>query len=170
MSSKVYTHNYKKRKTQKSKSKSETQQTKRKKKRESACVPAEMVAHKIRVFGEIDGLEGEPPEALTAVDSFVLCGGGASATWLRSPLPVHCDVLDKTLLLLCSLVPQFRKGKLVITNPKPKSYATNIYYTLSLSLSLSLKSQHTVSLFLSLFADQFFLRDFRIFFFFNLRF
>ena len=127
------------------------------------CVPAEMVAHKIRVFGEIDGLEGEPPEALTAVDSFVLCGGGASATWLRSPLPVHCDVLDKTLLLLCSLVPQFRKGKLVITNPKPKSYATNTYYTLSLSLSLSLslKSQHTVSLFLS----QFFLRDFRIFFF-----
>ena len=163
MSSKVYTHNYKKRKTQKSKS--ETQQTKRKKKRESVCVPAEMVAHKIRVFGEIDGLEGEPPEALTAVDSFVLCGGGASATWLRSPLPVHCDVLDKTLLLLCSLVPQFRKGKLVITNPKPKSYATNTYYTLSLSLSLSLKPQHTVSLFLSLFADQFFVRDFRIFFF-----
>ena len=118
------------------------------------CVPAEMVAHKIRVFGEIDGLEGEPPEALTAVDSFVLCGGGASATWLRSPLPVHCDVLDKTLLLLCSLVPQFRKGKLVITNPKPKSYATNTYYTLSLSLSLSLslKSQHTVyfSLFLQI--------------------
>ena len=164
MSSKVYIHNYKKRKTQKSKSKSETQQTKRKKKRESVCVPAEMVAHKIRVFGEIDGLEGEPPEALTAVDSFVLCGGGASATWLRSPLPVHCDVLDKTLLLLCSLVPQFRKGKLVITNPKPKSYATNTYYTLSLSLSLS--SRSTQCLCFSLFL----LRDFRIFFFFNLRF
>ena len=146
MSSKVYTHNYKKRKTQKSKSKSETQQTKRKKKRESVCVPAEMVAHKIRVFGEIDGLEGEPPEALTAVDSFVLCGGGASATWLRSPLPVHCDVLDKTLLLLCSLVPQFRKGKLVITNPKPKSYATNIYY-----LYLSLSSRSTQCLYFSLF-------------------
>ena len=157
MSSKVYTHNYKKRKTQKSKSKSETQQTKRKKKRESVCVPAEMVAHKIRVFGEIDGLEGEPPEALTAVDSFVLCGGGASATWLRSPLPVHCDVLDKTLLLLCSLVPQFRKGKLVITNPKPKSYATNIYY-----LYLSLSSRSTQCLCFSLFL----LRDFRIFFFF----
>ena len=111
------------------------------------CVPAEMVAHKIRVFGEIDGLEGEPPEALTAVDSFVLCGGGASATWLRSPLPVHCDVLDKTLLLLCSLVPQFRKGKLVITNPKPKSYATNIYY---LYLSLSSRSTQCLYLFLQI--------------------
>ena len=164
MSSKVYTHNYKKRKTQKSKS--ETQQTKRKKKRESVCVPAEMVAHKIRVFGEIDGLEGEPPEALTAVDSFVLCGGGASATWLRSPLPVHCDVLDKTLLLLCSLVPQFRKGKLVITNPKPKSYATNIYYTLSLSLSLSLSSRSTQCLYFSLFLQTSFSLGILGFFFF----
>ena len=130
------------------------------------CVPAEMVAHKIRVFGEIDGLEGEPPEALTAVDSFVLCGGGASATWLRSPLPVHCDVLDKTLLLLCSLVPQFRKGKLVITNPKPKSYATNIYY-----LYLSLSSRSTQCLYFSLFLQiSFSLGILGFFFFFNFRF
>lgn len=56
-------------------------------------VAAKVVAHEVGIFGEIDGLEGESPEALSAVDGFVLGGGGASAAGLRTPFSVH---------LLCS--------------------------------------------------------------------
>ena len=52
-------------------------------------LPSEVVAHEIRVFGEIDGLERESPETLTAVDGFVLGGGGAAAPWLRTPFSIH---------------------------------------------------------------------------------
>lgn len=106
-------------------------------------ITAEMVAHKIRVFGEIDGLEGEPSEALTAVDSFVLCGGGASATGLGSPLPVHCDVLNKTLLLLCSLCTPIWKRIISYYKPKTKIIC---YKYLLYSISLSQVAAHSVSI------------------------
>ena len=73
-----------------------------------------MVAHKIRIFGQIDGLQGEPSETLAAVDSFVLSGGGASATGLRTPLPVHYDLE----ILLCSQTFALPNSKLEIGNYK----------------------------------------------------
>lgn len=77
-------------------------------------ITAEVVAHKIRIFGQIDGLQGEPSETLAAVDSFVLSGGGASATGLRSPLPVHYDLE----ILLCSQTFALPNSKLEIGNYK----------------------------------------------------
>ena len=51
-----------------------------------------MVSHEIGVFGEIDGLEGQPAEALAAVDGFVLGGGGTTTAGLRTPFSVHSSV------------------------------------------------------------------------------
>lgn len=52
-------------------------------------VPAEVVPHEIGVLGEVDGLEGKPPETLPAVDRLVLGGGGTAAPRLRSPVSIH---------------------------------------------------------------------------------
>lgn len=48
-----------------------------------------MIAHKIGIFGEIDGLEREPSKPLSPVDGFVLGRGSASAPRLRSPVSIH---------------------------------------------------------------------------------
>lgn len=45
-------------------------------------ITAEVIPHKIGILGKVDGLEGEPAEALSAVDSLVLGGGSASAARL----------------------------------------------------------------------------------------
>lgn len=52
-------------------------------------VAAEVVAHEIGVLGEVDSLEGKSAETLAAVDGFVLGGGSASASGLRTPFPIH---------------------------------------------------------------------------------
>ena len=54
-----------------------------------AFVASEVIAHEIRILGEINGLEGKPPETLAAVDGFVLSGGGAAAPWFGTPFSVH---------------------------------------------------------------------------------
>lgn len=45
-------------------------------------IASEVITHKVWIFREINGLEGESPEPLSAVDGFVLGGGGASAAGL----------------------------------------------------------------------------------------
>ena len=40
--------------------------------------PSEVVAHEIRVLGEVDGLERESAEALAAIDRLVLRSGGTT--------------------------------------------------------------------------------------------
>lgn len=52
-------------------------------------LPAQVVPHEIRIFGQIDGLQGQPPEPLPPVDGLILSGGGAAAAGLRTPFSVH---------------------------------------------------------------------------------
>ena len=66
-----------------------------------------MVAHEIGIFGKIDGFEGESSQPLTAVDGFVLGGGGASASRLRTPFSVHL-ILSLPLSLALAVRPKFR--------------------------------------------------------------
>ena len=48
-----------------------------------------MIAHEIGIFGQINGFEGKSAEPLPSVDGLILSGSGASASRLRTPLPVH---------------------------------------------------------------------------------
>lgn len=60
-------------------------------------IPPEMIAHEIRIFGEINSLESEPPETLPPVDGFILGGGSATAAWLRTPVSVHAASQNQRL-------------------------------------------------------------------------
>lgn len=55
-------------------------------------VASEMVAHKIGIFGKIYGFKCQSPQPLTAVNGFILGGGSASASRLRTPLSVHLSL------------------------------------------------------------------------------
>lgn len=62
-----------------------------------ALIASEMVAHKIGIFSDIDGFEGKSSQPLTPVYGFILGGGGATATRLRTPLSVHLRPLSSIL-------------------------------------------------------------------------
>ena len=52
-------------------------------------IPAEVVAHEIGIFGEVDGFKRESTEPLTAVHRFRLGGGGTSRTGFGAPVSIH---------------------------------------------------------------------------------
>jgi hypothetical protein len=63
-----------------------------------------VVAHEVRVLGEVDGLEGEAAETLPPVDGLILGGGGAAAAGLGAPLTIHgVGEISPTLDLLSSV-------------------------------------------------------------------
>lgn len=60
-----------------------------------ALVAAEVIAHKVGIFRQIDRLQRQSPEPLTPVDGFVLGGGRTSASRFRTPFSIHLsDVQD----------------------------------------------------------------------------